>query len=273
MKIHGPIKPRERWLTRALCRRYAAVVFSTLAVPALADGSTSNRTICWAFGCLVKGESEILGAWVLPESPATMAEVFGDLHNRGVEFVRCGVGPLDGAEAEFLATFKMAAMYPSIEQPLAALLDRVRPFHRPAIVMHLRAMAGDLPDGRATVAMLRFSSEDLRQKYPGMLEQWGEAVSGFHALLSLPEPYRHLVRSVDRTAIGMQERLRKAVLHHGPFEDAAQAFDFVVDWLVRADLRHMQQAEVQELARLAQVSKSGRIAPVSGGAAGAPALV
>lgn len=272
MKNLEPSVRRERWLTRALCRRYAAVVFSTLSEPTLQNQPFKNRTICWAFGCLVKGEAEILGAWHLDEAAKTTHDVVLDLHNRGVEFLRCGLGDLRGVEVSFLNTFRMAALYPSIEQALAALRDTVRPFHRPAMSRSLRETIGDPTDTPSTVAALRFSSEELRQKYPGILEQWNETVAGFQPLFALPEPYRQLVRSVDRTAIGLQERLMGAIHQHGPFPDSGEAFDFVVDWLVRADLRLMRDAEAEELAREARALGSGRFAPVSGGAAGTPAL-
>jgi len=69
MKYPDPSAQRKSWLTRALCRRYAAVVFSTLSAPVPTNQLAKDRTICWAFGCLVKGESEQLGA-----SPATTAQ-------------------------------------------------------------------------------------------------------------------------------------------------------------------------------------------------------
>lgn len=272
MKIVYLNEQSERWLSRALCRRYAAVVFSTLSAPVPTNQLAKDRTICWAFGCLVKGESEILGAWDLDAWPASMDEVFGDLNNRGVEFLRCGLGSPGSIEAAFLATFRMGAAYPSIEQTLADFLDKVRPYHRPAMARLLRATIDDPLADPATVASLRFSSEDLRQKYPGILEQWRESASGFQPLFSLPEPYRQLARSVDRDAIAMQERLRKVIHRHGPFDDSAQAFDFVVDWLMRADLRLMHAARAPGLARVPWVSQCGRVAQVSGGAAGTPAL-
>lgn len=64
----------------------------------------------------------------------------------------------------------------------------------------------------------------------------------------------------------------QAIHQHGPFPDSAEAFDFIVDWLVRADLRLVRDAEAMELAREALVSRSGHLAPVSGAAAGTPAL-
>lgn len=272
MKSLDPNLQRERWLSRALCRRYAVVAFISLVLPPLKNQLGENRTIWWAFGCLIKGECEVLGAWNLDAKAATTTEVFGNLHNRGVEFVRCGLGDLANVEAGFLATFRMAAVYPSIEQSLASAIGFTKPRHRAAMASLLHAAINESGAGRATVSEPEISSEDLRQKYPGILERWDETAAAFEPLFSLADPYRRFVRSVDRAAIGMQERLVKAMHRHGPFADSAEAFDFVVDWLVRADLRLMRDAEAKELAREALVSRSGRFAAVSGGAAGTPAL-
>ena len=272
MKIFDPMQQRERWLSRALCRRYAAVVFSTLSEPSLETQLENNRTIYWAFGCLHNGESEILGAWNLDAESATMTAVFGDLYRRGVEFLRFGLGSLGDVEAAFLATFRMSAAYPSLEQTMAALIAKVKPFHRPAMATLLRAAIGDPHDASAAVSSVAISSEDLRKKYPGILVQWREAVAGFQPLFVLPEPYRQLVRSVDRTAIDIQGCLMKAIYRHGPFVDSGDAFDFVVDRLVRADLRLVRDAEGEEMARQAVHSKFGRFAAVPSGAVGTPTL-
>lgn len=272
MKVHDPCLQRQRWLSRALCRRYAVVVFTPLSLPPLKSQLGESRTFWWAFGCLIKGECEVLGAWNLDAKAVTTTEMFGNLHNRGIEFLRCGLGDLSDVEAGFLATFRMAAVYPSIEQSLASAIGSTKPRHRASMSGLLRAAINDSGTGPATVSEPEISSEDLRQKYPGILEQWDETAAAFQPLFSLPDPYRRFVRSVDRAAIGMQERLMKAMHRHGLFADSAEAFDFVVDWLMRADLRLVRDAEAKELAREALGSRSGRFAPVSGGAAGAPVL-
>lgn len=272
MKFFDLTSQRERWLNRALCRRYAVLAFISLSVPPLANQLGENRTIWWAFGCLIKGECEVLGAWNLDAEAVTTTEVFGNLHNRGVEFLRCGLGDLADVEAGFLATFRMAAVYPSIEQSLASVIGSVKPRHRTEMADVLRAAIDESGLGLHTVSQSAIASEDLRQKYPGILKRWGESVAAFQPLFSLPDPYRRLVRSVDLAAAGMQERLVKAMHRHGPFADAAETFDFVVDWLMRADLRLARDAQAKELAGEALVSRYGRFAPVSGGATGTPAL-
>lgn len=70
---------RARWLSRPLCRRYAAGFFSHAPVTVTHGGAPEMRLIHWAIGSLQDGESEILGAWF---EQAVMAD---DLKARGVE--------------------------------------------------------------------------------------------------------------------------------------------------------------------------------------------
>lgn len=263
---------RGRWLRHPLCRRYAAVVFSTIAGLSPQGDASKSRTICWALGCLVKGESEILGVWSLEGLSAMPAVVFADLHNRGVEFLRCGLGDLGDVEVEFQGAFRNGAAYPAIEQVIAAALAKVKPMHRPAVEQLLRTRIDDHNGAQADVVPAGTSREDLRRKYRAILQQWDEAVAGLQPLFALPEPYRQLVRSLDRTAIRMQERLVRAIHRHGPFVDSADAFNYVVDWLLRADQRQMREAEAEHLARDAFGLQTSRLAPVLGAAVGTPTL-
>jgi len=269
--LDAKVAARE-WLRRPLCRRYAAVEFSILPRLSVKSRRYENRTICWAFGSLIKGECEILGAWNLDTESVTTTEMFGDLRNRGVEFIRCGLGNLGDVEETFLATFRMAALYPSIEQTVASAVNAVKPRHRAFMANLLQPAVGDSAEVTAAAPLTSISSGELRQKYPEILAQWDEAVAGFQPLFALPAPYRQLVRSVGRTAIGMQERLMRSIHHHGPFVDSAEAFDFVVDWLVRADLRLQRDAQAEWIARDALASQSGRFGPASGRAVGTPVL-
>lgn len=263
---------RERWLKRALCRRYAAVAFTTISSPAVRNQSDLGQTFCWAFGSLINGECEILGAWKLDSVSATPANVFGDLYVRGVEFLRCGIGDLGDDEAAFVATFRNAALYPSIEQSFFAAIDAVKPRHRAAMSTLLRAALGGAGTESIAVSLPGSSSEDFRQKYPGILDQWGQAVARWQPVSELPEPYARLVRSVDRSSAAIQECLMRAIKRHGPFADSAEAFAFIVDALLRADLRLQRDEDVEELARVAPGSRAGRVAPVSGDAVGTPTL-
>lgn len=261
----------ERWLRRPLCRRYAVVAFSSLSKLKLKAGPQTDRTICWAFGTLLNGDSEILGAWHSNADAAIPPEVFGQLYDRGVEFVRCGLGDLVGVEPAFRAVFRNSATFPSIEQTIAAALADVEPRHRSGMSRLLRATVGDPMGERQTVASPDISSAELRERYQKLTHQWDEAVALFQLLFALPEPYRRLVRSVDQAAAEVQGRLERAIHRHGPFVDLDEAFDFVVAGLRRADLQLDREARAAQHARDASAWQSCRL-PTSGGAVGTPTL-
>lgn len=246
MECFHPTVMRERWLTHTLCRRYAAVSFRTVSEFRFESGAHENRTICWAFGCLVNGDSEILGAWTGEDEPETVRVAIQDLYYRGVEFVRCGLGLRTG-EAQFLATFRGSTVYPSIEQSMASALKAARPMHRPAMSRLLRASIGNPAVMEVPVTSPEISSEDLRHKYPALFSQWDETVAAFRRVLVLPEPYRRHALSVDQTAAELQGRLTGSIFRHGPFADSAEAVNFVVDWLVRNDLRLVRERAEQVL--------------------------
>jgi transposase-like protein len=259
-----------RWLRRPLCRRYAVVVFGTLSKLKLRTEPNANRTICWAFGTLLNGDSEILGAWHSDMDAAIPPEVFGQLNHRGVEFVRCGVG--DYAEPAFMAAFRNSATCPSIEQTLAATLADVKPGHRAAMSRLLRAAVGDLTDAAPTVSSPDISSAELRERYPKLTRQWSEAAATFRQLFELPEPYRRLVRSVDRAAAELQGRLERSIHRHGPFVDSDEAFDFVVAGLRRADLQLDREARAAQHARDESAWQFRHRMPTSDGAVGTATL-
>ena len=52
---------REEWLTRALCRRYAAVSFTMTPTQPMRNQSDKGRASYRAFGSLTKGEVRDLG--------------------------------------------------------------------------------------------------------------------------------------------------------------------------------------------------------------------
>lgn len=262
----------ERWLRRPLCRRYAVVVFGVLSKLELKTDPAVDRTICWAFGTLLNGDSEILGAWHSDMDAAIPSEVFGQLYHRGVEFVRCGLGNLACVESAFRAAFRNSATYPSIEQTLSATLADVKPGHRSAMSFLLRAAVGDPMDAAPTVASADISSAELRERYPKLTRQWDEAVALFQQLFALPEPYRRLVRSVDWAAAELQGRLERSIHRHGPFVDSEEAFDFVVAGLRRADLQLDREARAAQHARDASARQFRHRLPTSGGAVGTATL-
>lgn len=271
MKVLDPNVLRERWLGRALCRRYAVVVFSASQVK-LGTAIDGNRTIWWALGTLINGDREILGAWNSNAEGAIPSDVFGCLYDRGVEYITYSTGDPVASRPAFLGAYPRAVLLPSVEQLLVAAVASVSRADRFSMSGLLRAAAADPADGPATVSSPGISSADLRERYPKLMRQWEEAVAVFQPLFALPEPYLQLVRSVDRTAIEVQERLMRAIRRHGPFADASEAFAFVAAALQRADRQLERERQARRLARDTCPSPSGRMAPISGRALGAPAL-
>lgn len=260
----------ETWLRRPLCRRYSVVLASTFPNMRLRTSEEQTSAICWALGTLINGDREILGAWKLDEQGAIPAEVFGGLYDRGVEYITYVSGNLAASQPAFVVAYPRAIQMPSIEQSLAAVLASVRPAHRSAMSCLLRTAAAN-PAEQVTVSLPGISSAEWRERYPRILEQWCEAVAAFQPLFSLPEPYRQLVRSVDQTAIDVQERLMRAIQRHGPFVDVDEAFDFVAVALQRADRQLYRELSARRRSR-DTCKRPGRIAPASVSALGTPTL-
>lgn len=261
----------QTWLRRPLCRRYAVVVFTAASRLQVTGAVAPNRTIWWALGTLINGDREILGVWNSNGEGAIPADVFGGLYDRGVEYITYASGALAASQSAFSAAYPRAVLLPSIEQSVAAALASVRSAHRSVMSGLLRAAAVDAAEPVMAVRP-GISSADWRERYPRILEQWDEAVAAFQPLFALPEPYRQLGLSVDRTAFDVQERLLRAIHRHGPFVDAGEVFEFVAAALQRADRRLYGELEARRLARDMCVSRSGRVAPASSGALGTPTL-
>jgi len=262
---------RNGWPSRSLCKRYAVVVFSATSRIPITGAVAPNQKIGWALGTLINGDRELLGAWYLNGDGVIPAEVFGHLYDRGVESITYAAGELAASKVGLLATYSRAVLLPSIEQSFAAALGTVSTSRRAAALALLRAATADVaqPPPDAISGISRF---DGCERYRGILEHWAEAVAVFEPLFALPEPYRQLVRSVDRTAAEVQERLMRAIHRHGPFIDASEAFEFVAAALQRADLQFERERRAKRLARDTGASASDRWGAASGRALATPAL-
>lgn len=236
MEARDAAESIRTWLSRPLCRRYAAAVFSTALTPR--RGADQPFAISWALGSLVNGEMEVLGTWFNADpGVAAPPAVFGDLYLRGAEFIRFGVGDLAGTEAAFRQTYRHAKLAPSISQALESAEARVSPRHRMAVSDALRRAAEvtDLELARAELA--RFQRTDLGQRYAVVTQQWWEALAGFQPIHALHEPLRELVRLTEQTAAVVRGRLERAIHRHGPFIDSAAALDFIAIALLGAERR------------------------------------
>jgi hypothetical protein len=139
------------------------------------------------------------------------------------------------------------------------MLASVSSAHRSAMSALLRVAAADPAEELVKVSLREIPSTS----YPKILAQWGEAVAAFQPLFAIPEPYRHLVRSVDQTAAEVQGRLMRAIHRHGPFVDSGEAFRFAAAALQHADRQIYRELQARRIANETCVSRSGRFAPVS----------
>lgn len=253
---------KSTWLTRPLCRRYAVGSFS--ASTAEAGGRTLK--IRWALGSLVNRESEVLGAWIDQDAPtSSLPALFRELHDRGAERIRWGLGDFDGFQAAaFYQTFKGAQVVESIEQTLEAVVARVSARHRLAMTCCLRAIADsdDLETARSKLGEIQGAS--LGERYPEVVQLWREALAGFVPIFSLNEQLRGLIRSTDQKAAEARGQLRRSISRHGPFTDAAAALEFVAVSLDRTEQRWdreraMARAERTLWASRAAVRRSGSL--------------
>jgi hypothetical protein len=74
------------WLRRPLCRRYILGIFDVAIVRWHDAGGLNDHSVHWAFGWLVDGECEPLGAWTEPENGSDISlRIPADLRSRGVE--------------------------------------------------------------------------------------------------------------------------------------------------------------------------------------------
>lgn len=259
------------WLDRPLCRSYVVAVFSSCSVLTLASHG-QVITIHWAFGSLIDGESEVLGAWFLDgDTPAVPAGVFSDMLPRGAEFIRIGVGDFAGAEAAFTQIYRHGELVPSVEQTVESLASRVAKRHRLEVSASFRAVA-EAEDADARRSELeKFQASCLGKRYPEVAERWGRALAGFERIYALSAQLRGLVRSADRTAAEVHGRLTRAILRHGPFVDSTAALDFVAGTLDRAEQRLDRERAIAVAAREAGSTTLRRSPPIAD-AVSVPAL-
>lgn len=224
------------WLTKPLCRRYVAVLFSSNpATGSWGEGGESGG-IVWAIGTLTSGDSEILGVWrAHADTRLAMASVFGDVHERGAEFIRFGIGDLVGVRSEFKQIYKTAELFGSVEQALEQVGALLPPRHRLDVLSCLRdaAEAESLEAGRSVLA--RFQGSVLGRRYPRVVRRWDEALESFASAYSLDAQLRGIVRLADRTAADVRGRLQRAILRHGRFTDSAAELNFVAATLARVE--------------------------------------
>lgn len=164
-----------------------------------------------------------------------MPSVLREIHARGAEFIRVGVGDMQGAEWLFGSLFRNSEVVPSVARSLEAVVSLVPPRHRPAMLAGLRACAEaqDLVSARQELA--RFQCTDVGERYPEIVQRWEQDLARFESIFALHPQLRGLVRAVDWAAAGVRERLARAIDRHGAFSGPDAALEFVAATLMRAE--------------------------------------
>lgn len=235
----------RRWREKPLRRRYAVVVFHTVAITVLDEHGPSAHHVQLALGQLNSGEYESLGAWsCLNGNAAISSRALADARARGAEFICCAVGAnLDHEEGGLTAVFPHTQVLKSPERLLAVAIASLPPGQRRSVEEFLRASADAQDQDDAQAELGRFQRSDLGARYPDVVQFWGDVLARFEAAAKLSAPMKALVRSADQTAMEVQERLTKEIKRHGPFVDAAEALDFVSGALMRAERRLDRERE------------------------------
>lgn len=250
----GDIYSTDSWLARPLCSRYVAAVFG-FSTARLLDGSFLPQPVCWAIGCLINGEVEVLGAWLLHEGlPAPTATLFGNLHDRGAESVRIAVGLPTTAKQAFKKTYRLGDCVDSVEQSLESAAALVPARHRTEVAMQLRAAAESDSLETASLKLAGFQGSILGERYPAVMRLWGEALAGFTPIFYLSEQLRALIRSTDQRAAQVRGQLMRAISRHGRFTDSAAALDFVATSLARTEQRWDRERAAARAARMPRTS-------------------
>ncbi|HEV6967942.1 MULTISPECIES: transposase [Roseateles] len=250
---------------RPLCRRYAAVVLRRTAVPVEAPEGVILQALRWAVGCLSNGELELLGVWIVPHGSVTVPILpVADLNVRGVVEIGIGVGTAGEIGQTPANSFPRVRNVASVEQILESVLASVPPRYRLEVSRHLRAAADAATQEAGLSQLAEFQGSRLGERYPEVVRHWSDALAGFEPIYRLHPRLRGLVRSADRTAADMRERLTRAILRHGPFVDSDAALAFVADTLLRTEQR-LDRARAAALAarQAAQASVAAGPAPHS----------
>lgn len=222
-----------------LCCNYLAVFFDWLQMPWHCAQGVPTRGLLWALGAHRDGQGEVLGVWPAPAVRSfAWQEAFADLKIRGVESIRLAVGSQSACVEGGLPVVPFGATgLPSIEQTFAATLVQVAPRHRGAVELALRAVAAAGSGEAAGAALTAFERGQRGEKYPQVVAQWRLALAQWASLFALPASLRRMLVSGDRTAANLHRSLVRAIDRHGSFANQAEALDFVIDALLRAERR------------------------------------
>lgn len=184
-----------QWQSVPLCCRYRLVRFETFTVQTVEGSLASSQTVHWAFGVLSDGQSEVLGAWLVPASGAAgWTGVFNDLQVRGVERIEAVVS---SDPATVYLALKLA--YPG---------------------------AASLASG--------FDARPVGRTSPALSKRSNAAGNQCRALVTV-SPRQKSVLAGEGVTQQLQSRVATSIARHGCFKDLEAAHSFVIEALRRAE--------------------------------------
>jgi len=195
------------WQSIPLCCQYWLVRFEAVPVQTAQDGVAPSGTVIWAFGVLSDSEYEVMGTWPV-QAPATTrwAEVFDDLHLRGVECIGTVVSPDPRTVA---AASRMA--YPSAISLGASAVARFAARTRPAVSRR----SGDA--GRQRRPIVR---ESLRQQ---LVLESEEAAQRLQSRVALAVARHGPFSNLDAARSFVIANLKRAERNLVPFRTGVRA--------------------------------------------------
>ncbi|MDP1691865.1 MAG: transposase [Burkholderiaceae bacterium] len=219
-----------------LCRSYAAVQLGALYADIRVLGGKSSCSMTWGLGIASDGQVEPLGVW--PTAPLCLKsarQVADELLARGTE--RVGI-LINGASAE-TGTATLRAFRGSSATlpfpPAAQLLSWFAPpRRREAIASGLKRIrrAESVQHAHAVLDALEASTW---QGAPKAVKKCRSAIEQWRGVYALSMRAREVVRRGEDSAELLEQRVRRVLARHGPFESAEAAAVFAELWLIDAE--------------------------------------
>lgn len=189
---------RLAWEKRPLKRRYLAIFVDCLYVSLRRGDKVSKDAVYVVCGIDDEGYRDILGFYIGASESATFwKEVLTDLKQRGVQQVLLFVfDGLTGLEAVVNQIYPKALTQLCIVHAVRASLSYVRPSDKELVAGKLKQVYHSKTLAEAKETLLKIQ-EELKGKYPRLLNRWFEKLDSLMVFLQFPEYLRPHVYSTN----------------------------------------------------------------------------
>lgn len=189
---------RLAWESRLLKKRYIAIFIDALFVKLRRGDTVSADAVYVVCGIDDEGYRDILGFYVgTSESANFWKEALTDLKERGVKevllFVFDGLSGLENVVAEI---FPKAMTQLCLVHQMRNSLNYVRPADKEELAKKLKAIyhSNSLPEAKEQLLKLQ---DELKSKYPRLLNRWFDKLDSLMRFLEFPEYLRPHVYSTN----------------------------------------------------------------------------